>query len=113
MGRKALHSDGSPEIPLQYSWLENPRDGGAWWAAAYAVAQSRTRLKRLSSSSSWCNTKSIEIRPWTFLQTRKAASPSCIKILRSSADPYRGQGELDLLPPDLLETEVSCLFNLR
>ena len=37
--------------PLQRSCLENPRDGGAWWAAAYGVAQSRTRLKRLSSSS--------------------------------------------------------------
>ena len=31
---------------------ENPRDGGAWWAAVYGVAQSRTGLKRLSSSSS-------------------------------------------------------------
>ena len=38
--------------PLQCSCLENPRDGGVWWAAVYAVAQSRTRLKRLSSSSS-------------------------------------------------------------
>ena len=38
--------------PLQRSCLENPRDGGAWWAAVYGVAQSRTRLKRLSSSSS-------------------------------------------------------------
>ena len=38
--------------PLQCSCLENPKDGGAWWAAAYGVAQSRTRLKRLSSSSS-------------------------------------------------------------
>jgi len=37
--------------PLQYSCLENPRDGGAWWAAVYGVAQSRTQLKRLSSSS--------------------------------------------------------------
>ena len=37
---------------LQYSGLENPRDGGAWWAAVDGVAQSRTRLKRLSSSSS-------------------------------------------------------------
>ena len=34
--------------PLQYSCLENPRDGGAWWAAIYGVAQSWTRLKRLS-----------------------------------------------------------------
>ena len=35
--------------PLQCSCLENPRDGGAWWAAVSGVAQSRTRLKRRSS----------------------------------------------------------------
>ena len=41
--------------PVQCSCLENPRDGGAWWAAIYGVTQSRTWLKRLSStsSSSW------------------------------------------------------------
>ena len=38
--------------PLQCSCLENPRDGGAWWAAIYGVIQSWTRLKRFSSSSS-------------------------------------------------------------
>ena len=38
--------------PLQCSCLENPRDGGDWWAAVYGVAQSWTRLKWLSSSSS-------------------------------------------------------------
>ena len=38
--------------PLQCSCLENPREGGAWWAAVYGVAQSWTRLKQLSSSSS-------------------------------------------------------------
>ena len=37
--------------PLQCSCLEHPRDGGAWWAAVYGVAQRRTRLKRLSSST--------------------------------------------------------------
>ena len=37
--------------PLQCSCLENPRDGGASWASIYGVAQSRTRLKRLGSSS--------------------------------------------------------------
>ena len=37
--------------PLQCSCLENPTDGGAWWAAVYGVAQSRTRLRRFSSSS--------------------------------------------------------------
>ena len=46
--------------PLQCSCLENPSDGGAWWAAVYGVAHSRTQLKWLSSSSSsmisdlWC-----------------------------------------------------------
>ena len=34
--------------PLQCSYLENPRDRGAWWVAVYGVAQSWTRLKRLS-----------------------------------------------------------------
>ena len=42
--------------PLQCSCLENPRDGGAWWAAVYGVAQNRTRLERLSSSSSGSST---------------------------------------------------------
>ena len=37
--------------PLQCSYLENPRDGGTWWAAVYGVAQSRTLLNWLSSSS--------------------------------------------------------------
>ena len=38
--------------PIQCSCLENPRDGGAWWATIYGVAQSQTWLKRLSCSSS-------------------------------------------------------------
>ena len=53
-----LHFDFSPSCagegngnPLQCSCLENPRDGGAWWSSVYPVAQSRTRLKRISSSS--------------------------------------------------------------
>ena len=37
--------------PLHYSCLENPRNGGAWWATIYGVAQSRTQLQQLSSSS--------------------------------------------------------------
>ena len=39
--------------PLQYSCLENPRYGGAWWAAVYGVTQSRTQLKRLSSLAAY------------------------------------------------------------
>ena len=45
--------------PLQCSCLENPRDEGAWWAAVHGVAQSRTRLKGLSSSSSSSSSSSI------------------------------------------------------
>ena len=41
--------------PLHCSCLENPRDGRAWWATVYGVAQSRTWLKRLSSSTSTTN----------------------------------------------------------
>ena len=48
--------------PLQCSCLGNPRDGGAWWAAVYGVAQSRTRLKRLSSSSSSCYVRDSSAR---------------------------------------------------
>ena len=48
-----------PFNPLQCSCLENPRDGGAWWAAVYGLAQSGTRLKRLSSSS-------IPFKQWLF-----------------------------------------------
>ena len=47
--------------PLQCSCLENPRDGGACWAAVYGVAQSRTQLMRLSSSSA-CNEASVKPR---------------------------------------------------
>ena len=47
---------------LQCSCLENLRDGGAWWAAVYGVAQSQTRLKRLSSRSS-----SRRSNTWFFL----------------------------------------------
>ena len=42
--------------PLQCSCLENPRDGWAWWAAVYGVAQSWTRLKRLSGGGSTMST---------------------------------------------------------
>ena len=55
-----------PLIPLNSS-LENPRDRGAWWAALYGVAQSRTRLKRLSSSSS-----SIPLKPRSLLHTKNS-----------------------------------------
>ena len=52
--------------PLQCSCLENPRDRGAWWASIYGIAQSWTRLKRLSSSSSSIGRKILQnlYSPW-------------------------------------------------
>jgi len=64
--------------PLQCSCLENPRDGEAWWAAVYGVTQSRTRLKRLSSSSSssmepgCCNSWSLCI--WSLCPATREAT---------------------------------------
>ena len=49
LGRSPGEGNGNT---LQYSCLGNPMDRGAWWASVHGVAQSQTRLKRLSSSSS-------------------------------------------------------------
>ena len=59
--------------PLQCSCLENPRDRGAWWAAIYGVAQSWTRLKQLSSSSS-------SIHPISWMLTEWTLSPFCPQV---------------------------------
>ena len=50
--------------PLQWSCLENPRDGGAWWAAVYGVALSWTWLKRLSISRKLLERVSLEMKPF-------------------------------------------------
>ena len=52
--------------PLQCSCLENPRDGGAWWAAISGIAQSLTQLKRLSSSSSSKHSADYLVNLWGF-----------------------------------------------
>ena len=72
--------------PLQCSCLENPRDGGAWWAAVYGVAQSRTRLKRLSSSTS----SSIKFKPvaktdftWILDQYERLTAAWCSPALKA------------------------------
>ena len=53
--------------PLQCSCLENPRDGGAWWATVYGVTQSQTRLKWLSSSSSSSSSREL-LKDFSFNQ---------------------------------------------
>ena len=55
--------------PLQCSCLENPRDGAAWWAAVYGVAQSQTRLKQLSSSRQKANTKILALNEAIYQMT--------------------------------------------
>ena len=77
---KIRESNGTP---LQYSCLENPRDGGAWWAAVYGVAQSRTRLKRRSSSSS---SSSSGTKSWAWPRNR---DPLCVPFsLQAPANIY-------------------------
>ena len=61
--------------PFQNSCLENPRDGRAWWAAVRGVAQSRTRLKRLSSRSSSMH----DLYAFSLYQrTMQAPNPACL-----------------------------------
>ena len=68
------------DTPLQYPCLENPRDGGAWWAAFYGVAQSRTWLKLLSSSSSSSSSslsKCSEVLIYGSSKTRSSKKTFC------------------------------------
>ena len=61
--------------PLQCSCLENSRDGQAWWAAVYGVAQSLTRLKRLSSSS--INSPILKFKKDFYLLVLTALQEAC------------------------------------
>ena len=70
--------------PLHCSCLENHRDGGAWWAAVCGVTQSRTRLKRLSSSS-WENRQHISL-----LKYIKCASNQVKISIVCSLEIYKG-----------------------
>ena len=71
--------------PLQYSCLENPRDWGVWWAAVYGVAQSWTRLKRLSSSGPWTCNCWVSVSPVFFLGPRLFSHHCLLPKLRQRA----------------------------
>ena len=72
---------------LQCSCLENPRDGGAWWAAVYGVAQSRTRLKWVSNSSR-AKIETVSGRP----------GAPCTEFETSTSEPLEsGQGTAPLI----------------
>ena len=71
--------------PLRCSCQENPRDGGAWWAAIYGVAQSQTRLKRLSSSNiTMPSTRWVLLNPYSSVQFSSVQSLSCVRLFVTS-----------------------------
>ena len=76
--------------PLQCSCLENPRDRGAWWAAVYGVAQNRTWLKRLSSSSSTHTQTHRHTDTQTHRHTQRQAYHSSENKWRHTAWPGQG-----------------------
>ena len=111
--------------PLQCSCLEHPRDGGAWWAAVYGVSQSRTRLKRLSSSSSRDLVKKIRDTKGTFhvktglIKDRNGMDVTEADDIKKRWQEYTEElykkdlhnqdnhdGVITYLEPDILECEV-------
>ena len=110
--------------PLQCSCLENPRDGGAWWAAVYGVAQSRTLLKRLSSSSS--SSPQNSCLPWIsecdlseFWEQGKIQGIGSLMLYEDSRGRNRLTSGISLArrlvvdgnpwPPWLLDSSLQCL----
>ena len=71
-GRSPGEGNGNP---LQYSCLENPMDGGAWWATVYRVAKSRTRLSDLTFTFLYVN--SLKVCPTDALSTLPLVSSFC------------------------------------
>ena len=106
--------------PLQCSCLENPRDGGAWWAAIYGAAQSQTQLKQLSSSNSKEGlmptftvpaivNDGVEFCPWcdwlpSAFSLHQATEPVPPLLLFSSAPSH---------PPTNCSVSILCLESLR
>ena len=78
--------------PLQCYCLENPRDGGAWWAAVHGAAQSQTQLKQLSSSSS--KESLVCTLHWKFPEFRKHCGCVHTQLCLTFCD------SLDCRPPD-------------
>ena len=87
--------------PLQCSCLENPRDGGAWWAAVYGVTQSRTQLKWLSSSSSPIRSQTsvgyfvLQHSPFAW-ETHGFLQPLALYSQSASASPINDTEEVQL-----------------
>ena len=95
--------------PLQCSCLENPRDSGAWWAAVYGVAQSRTRLKRLSITKEY----HIKFRFFKSLWRNQ----TFILIFTPSQNPYRNKNvksiDMKRVGEEIITDELSINFKHR
>ena len=104
--------------PLQCSCLENPRDGRTWWAAVYGVAQSRTRLKRLSSMTSivyWYSRKySISQRclKKIFLRIELPYDPE-IPLLVSYPKELRAESWRDICTPKFIAALLSIAIRWK
>ena len=92
--------------PLQSSCLENPRDGGAWWAAIYGVSQSRTRLKWLSSSRDLDNFLQCILMLW--FHNFVVMEMRIISMLFSSPNHCRTHSEIS----QMMEVKVSLIWEL-
>ena len=87
--------------PLQCCCLENPMDGEAWQAAVHGVAQSRTRLKRLSSSSSSSSSRLLNGKVWIW-ETHNSRSQIYHR--------YLGCGLLELEKTIKVALQFVCLY---
>ena len=92
--------------PLQYYCLENPRDGGAWWASVYGVTQGQTRLKQLSSSSSRGNKRksclcrelvSIPVKITSDMRSEVGGFPYRAQKLGQQESEPQARGKMDVL----------------
>ena len=85
---------GNGKNPLQCSCLENPRDGRAWWAAVYGVAQSQTQLKWLSSSSGiWEFKKHFKLWPSHIVNNHCLLCPCYEKPCQDLNNPQLGKDQ--------------------
>ena len=100
--------------PLQCSCPENPRDGGAWWAAVYGVSQSRTRLKQLSSSSSSSSSVQLHSHVRLFATSWTAALQASLshhQLLELAQTPFHHIGDA-IQPSHPLSSPSPPAFNL-
>ena len=93
--------------PQQCSCLENPRDGGAWWAAIYGVSQSQTWLKQLSSSSS----RKLKLQYLSHLMWRADSLEKTLMLGKIEGRRRRGQQSMRWLEgiTDSIDTNLSKL----